>query len=44
MPSLKINIMVFMSFEKTCMHICTNCILVTYFNILVIMIILCEYK
>lgn len=37
-------VMVFMSFEKTCMYICTNCMLVTYFNVLVMMIILCEYK
>lgn len=33
-------VMVFMSFEKTCMRICTNCM---HFNVLV-MIILCVYK
>jgi hypothetical protein len=37
-------VMVFVSVENTYVHICTNFMLVTYVNVLVVMIILCEYK
>jgi hypothetical protein len=40
----RLYVTVFMSLEKTCIHICTNCMLVTCFNVLVMIIILCEHK